>query len=466
MSSSSGDVYGAISKARPALSEKVEKVKDYANRKLYHQLVEEFSTLVQEFFAAGGGANDSKLVLVLFDKEIKPIGGKLNPVSYMELVGYLLNSCFPAGGAQKTEKITFIEDNFKPFDIFEDEPEASSKDDKSKSKKDGDKKGDDKKTSSSSTANKSSGDVEMKDASATTSSGPSKKKIGNLSHYSKAAEADFLDAKALYLALKGNVLIAAGDIEKAKEAVTDDLTAQLLKKRVAVSVKPKVFSAYHKALMNVYHATQSSSLYYQAGVNYLRYTPLEEVLNKSELAVNLGIAALVAPGEYNFGELLGLPLFQTEEAQKLWIYDLLFAFQEGKYDLYDAAKTKWKGEISKVPILAEKDKIVYEKFCGSVLMEYAFRQAKGKRKLSLEELKKQIRVDDVETLLINAMCAGLIKGTIDQVDGTFAYTWVKPRVLDKNRLKALEERVGHWIDQQSAVLRQFEELTPALLVTV
>jgi len=128
--------------------------------------------------------------------------------------------------------------------------------------------------------------------------------------------------------------------------------------------------------------------------------------------------------------------------------------------------SKWKKEIGAVEILTESKDLVYEKFCGTVLMEYAFRQPKGKRKMSLAELRTQIRVDDVETLLINAMCAGLIKGVIDQVEGTFAYTWIKPRVLDKARLKALEESVSHWIDQQTAVLRQFEELTPELLVTV
>merc|ERR1719468_1090180 len=99
-------------------------------------------------------------------------------------------------------------------------------------------------------------------------------------------------------------------------------------------------------------------------------------------------------------------------------------------------------------------------------MEFAFQQPKNKRKIPLAELAKQIRVKDVETLLINAMCANLIKGSIDEVEGTFTYTWVRPRVLDVGRLKVLEDRVAQWVDQQTAVLKQVEELTPDLLVTV
>ncbi|CAD7953410.1 unnamed protein product [Amoebophrya sp. A120] len=64
------------------------------------------------------------------------------------------------------------------------------------------------------------------------------------------------------------------------------------------------------------------------------------------------------------------------------------------------------------------------------------------------------------------MCADLIKGTIDQVEQTFSYHYVKPRVLDKTRIHDLESRVTTWIEQQNVVLKQFEELTPELLVTV
>lgn len=83
-------------------------------------------------------------------------------------------------------------------------------------------------------------------------------------------------------------------------------------------------------------------------MNYLRYTPVSEVrdVTVESLATNLGVASLVAEGEYNFGQLLGMELFQQPAVKSLWIYDLLYAFQEGKFELYDAAVSKHKAQVS------------------------------------------------------------------------------------------------------------------------
>ena len=108
--------------------------------------------------------------------------------------------------------------------------------------------------------------------------------------------------------------------------------------------------------------------------------------------------------------------------------------------------------------------MLYEKFCCSVLMEFAFQKPKNKRKIDLAELRQHIRVEDVENLLINAMCASLVKGVIDEVEQCFTFTWVRPRHLDASRLKVLQDRVGGWIGQAAGVLSQVEEITPELMV--
>jgi len=240
---------------------------------------------------------------------------------------------------------------------------------------------------------------------------------------------------------------------------------------VTPEVPAKVFSYYHFAQMRLYQSTMDASSFYEAAVNYVRFTPVAEIADRislEDLATNLGIAALVAPGEYNFGEALELDIWSADggKLKNLWMYELLYAFREGKYDYYDACMKKYEKEIKAVKQLVEKKTEIYEKFCCCVLMEFAFQQPKNKRRIVFEELAKQIRVDDIETLLINAMCADLIKGSMDGVQGTFAYTWVRPRYLDASRLDILKERVTGWCDQTSAVLSQVEELTPELLVSV
>ena len=45
---------------------------------------------------------------------------------------------------------------------------------------------------------------------------------------------------------------------------------------------------------------------------------------------------------------------------------------------------------------------------------------------------------------MQAMSLKLIKGTMDQVDGTVDVNWVMPRVLDHAQLSELAKKFGEW----------------------
>lgn len=49
----------------------------------------------------------------------------------------------------------------------------------------------------------------------------------------------------------------------------------------------------------------------------------------------------------------------------------------------------------------------------------------------------------VELLVMKALSVGLIKGNIDEVDQRVQMTWVQPRVLDLNQVRAVN--FGFWI---------------------
>ena len=147
------------------------------------------------------------------------------------------------------------------------------------------------------------------------------------------------------------------------------------------------------------------------------------------------------------GEALELPIWEVDGLKNVWMYELLYAFREGKYEYYDACMKKYgDSKIKQVKQLSEpaNQAMIYEKFCCCVLMEFAFQQPKSKRRIDLKTLAGEVRVADVETLLINAMCADLIRSSIDEVEGTFSYTWVRPRHLDPSRLALLQTRVLLW----------------------
>ena len=53
----------------------------------------------------------------------------------------------------------------------------------------------------------------------------------------------------------------------------------------------------------------------------------------------------------------------------------------------------------------------------------------------------------VEWILMRALSKGLIKGTMDQVDGTVNITWVQPRVLDIAQLGLLSAQLKGWTEK-------------------
>ena len=65
---------------------------------------------------------------------------------------------------------------------------------------------------------------------------------------------------------------------------------------------------------------------------------------------------------------------------------------------------------------------------------------------------------------MRALSLGLIKGTMDEVDGTIDVSWVQPRVLDSNQLHLLSSQLETWGQRVKTALVTVEEQTPELYV--
>ena len=196
------DIFKEVAAHVPAFEE----LREFSENKLFHPLIEGSFAVVQE------AAISPDLAVRYFNEIVKPIGEKLNPVRFTELAGLVLRKGL--GKKSLQERLTFLDDNFKGFDATGYLEKVA-------------KKAADKKTSESSDKDgKLLGDKD--------------KKKGGMSHYSKAAYADFLDAKALFLSFKCQQLCESGDVENAKD-VMDDLTAELFdSKRPLVQIGAKV----------------------------------------------------------------------------------------------------------------------------------------------------------------------------------------------------------------------------------
>jgi 26S proteasome regulatory subunit N9 len=82
------------------------------------------------------------------------------------------------------------------------------------------------------------------------------------------------------------------------------------------------------------------------------------------------------------------------------------------------------------------------------LTETVFKRSSDNRSIPFATISSETKLplDEVEILVMKALSLGLIKGTIDQVDSVVRVNWVQPRVLDRNQIKGMQERLTKWTE--------------------
>jgi len=284
------------------------------------------------------------------------------------------------------------------------------------------------------------------------------------------------DAKYLFQALKAEKQVHAKQYDEAKElleALGNEISD-------AYEVDAHVQSQFHKTNALLWKNLGVWKDFYKSSILYLAFTPLAAILpeERPQLAYEVVVAALVAEEEFNFGELTQQEILKSLDGSPYeWIKDLLHAFGEGKFDLFDAAFSKHRARIDGAPELKNAEtSILAPKIRALALMELAFRKITTlktqdndikQRRLSFDEIAQHCRVQpkEVEYLVMKAMCADLIKGKVDEVAQIVLVTWVKPRILDKARIEMMRLRMDEWSQKTGILLNNVEEMTPELLVS-
>lgn len=275
------------------------------------------------------------------------------------------------------------------------------------------------------------------------------------------------DAKYLWQALKAEKLTDAGKLDAAKELL-ETLGTDIGNQH---EVDAAAQSQFHKTSAMLAKVRGRPDQFYKSSILYLAYTPLSAIPEKdrAQVAFEIAVSCLVAEEEFNFGELLQQEIMPSlDGSNHAWIKELLTAFGEGKFEMYDAAMAKHKAQIDATPQLkAAAATVLRHKMCALALMELAFRKPKKQRRLTFAEVAEHCRVGpkEVEFLVMKAMCANLIKGQIDEVAQLVLVTWVQPRILDTARIDLMRERMDAWADQTGLLLKHLEDMTPELLVS-
>uniref|UniRef100_A0A8C4QFC5 26S proteasome non-ATPase regulatory subunit 13 n=1 Tax=Eptatretus burgeri TaxID=7764 RepID=A0A8C4QFC5_EPTBU len=203
---------------------------------------------------------------------------------------------------------------------------------------------------------------------------------------------------------------------------------ELLENLVGVT---SVHSRFYDLSSRYYQLIGDHAAYYKDALRFLGCIDLQElsVQEQQEKAFTLGLAALLGEGVYNFGELLMHPLLESlKKTDKQWLVDLLYAFNSGNVEQFKTMKVHW----GKQPDLATNEAKLMKKIQLLCIMEMTFTRPAKNRQLTFQEIaeKTKLPVNEVELLVMKALSAKLVKGSIDEVDKKIHMTWVQPRVLD------------------------------------
>jgi hypothetical protein len=257
------------------------------------------------------------------------------------------------------------------------------------------------------------------------------------------------------------------------EVLLDTCKTDLAKSKSAIDnlpsgSEPVISGTYHRVMCEFYKLRGPAHLFYASALLYLGNTPIENLAltMRQALALDVALAALVGEGLFNFGEVNSQPVISALiGTQHAWIVDFLKSFQSGDVTSFTQVLTSNRQAFSSHPALVAASSTIHEKITLAALVEMSSRKPSDDRSVSFSEISKVTKVDenDVEKLIVRAKSLGLINASIDEVDKTVSITYVKPRVLDKDQIFQLKQRIDTWREKTVTALNFVENATLELL---
>ncbi|WWD01176.1 hypothetical protein V866_008116 [Kwoniella sp. B9012] len=285
---------------------------------------------------------------------------------------------------------------------------------------------------------------------------------------SPAPPAPAASAYALSLSSIAYAQLLLGNLEGCKESL--DECEKILNEQD--TIEPSVNAGYYGVAGDYFKVKADYAPYYKNALLYLACVDTEKELTEEDRksrAHDLCIAALLGETIYNFGELLQHPILQTLVGSEWeWIKDLISSFNAGEIGKFESLAN----HLGNEPILESSVSFLRQKICLMALIQTIFARPRdgSSRLMSFQTIGEATRlpVNEVEHLLMKALSLSLIKGSLDQVDGTADITWVQPRVLEGNQLDTLSEQLDNWCQAvgrtQDQVELQRKEAQAAVLV--
>ncbi|KAG7085959.1 hypothetical protein E1B28_003485 [Marasmius oreades] len=268
------------------------------------------------------------------------------------------------------------------------------------------------------------------------------------------------EAYVLLLATIAHAKLLYGDLEGTK--IDMDSAWKVLDNLEGVDTG--VNAAYYGVAADYYKAKAEYAPYYRNSLLYLAcLDPMTDMTAEERLARahDLGVSAFLGDSIYNFGELLMHPILDAlDNTPYEWIKKLLFTFNEGSIGKFEALAPLFPQER----ILQDNYAFLRQKICLMALIESIFKREAGNRTMSFQTIAEETRlpIDEVEHLVMKALSLKLIRGSMDQVEQKAQITWVQPRVLSKEQIGGLSQRLEQWVNKLYTVEKRIE---PEVLIS-
>ncbi len=230
------------------------------------------------------------------------------------------------------------------------------------------------------------------------------------------------------------------------------------KLKFLTDVDRMVFSQLYKVTALYYRRKERFTSFYKAGLQFLAYTPEGELTDaeKKEWSINMGMAVLLGKEIYNIAELCEKEILKALiGTPHEWLYHLLMTLDKG--DIAQFEKVCADNDVfGKNELIAKNKTQLDQKVRILAFLDLIFHRDKNSRTISFEEVAKASHVsnEDVELLVMKAISIGLFKGIIDQVDQTIRVEWVQPRMLSKDKLAVMKDKLESWEANCKDVLKE------------
>ncbi|GAB65515.1 26S proteasome non-ATPase regulatory subunit 13 [Plasmodium cynomolgi strain B] len=263
------------------------------------------------------------------------------------------------------------------------------------------------------------------------------------------------DAIIIYRCIRILKYIELGDFKSCENEI--ESTKNLLQGVIGLNIVAHKF--YNFAIMNYYKILSKSDLFVKYALLYLAYTPLNDLDEVEKIDIDV----------YNIGEIIQLPLINVclkNNEQTNWLYQLIYVYNEGNIEIFNQVVQTYEENI-KNSLLKDYERNMLKKITLLALMDLAFKKKKQRSDISFEEIAQHCKVDvnEVEKMLITAKSKNIITCQIDEIQKSVKIMWVKPRVLNDEKIFFMKESIDKWITHSKNLLTYMEDLSVELLIS-